>query len=135
MTDRDEGSSAGGPVAGDEPAAESRLEPDVQEFVLPLKPQLLWQDRAGFDVVLVYLDQAQKDARVVPIERGPSANPDWLRRLSADDLVKAPRIEWTEGHQGTIGLTDVSRSYGINLLGPPPGPPTTPPPPWFRLRW
>lgn len=134
MTDRHDEPSAEVPDSGDEPAAQSWLEPVPPELALPLKPQLLWKDRAGFDVVLVYLDKAQEDARVVPIESGPAANPDWLRQLSVEFLHKAPRIEWTEGHQGTIALTDVSRSFGINLLGPPPGPPTTPPPPWFRLQ-
>lgn len=134
MTDRYDEPSAGGPDAGEEAAAASWLEPGSHELAPPLKPQLLWKDRAGFDVVLVYLDKTQEDARVVPIESGPAANPDWLRQLSVEFLHKAPRIEWTEGHKGTIGLTEISKSFGINLLGPPPGPPTTPPPPWFRLQ-
>ena len=135
MTDRYDEPSAGGPDAGEEAAAASWLEPGSHELALPLKPLLLWKDRASFDVVVVYTGESDKDARVIPIESGPSADTEWRYRLSFDLLDKAPRIEWTEGHQGTIGLTDVSRSFGINLLGPPPGPPTTPPPPWFRLRW
>lgn len=134
VTERYDEASAGEPSGGDVPSAESWLEPLTDTFALPLKPELLWKDRAGFDVIVVYTGETDEDARVIPIESGPAGNPDWLRRLSVEFLHKAPRIEWTEGRQGTIGLTDVSRSFGVNLLGPPPGPPTTPPPPWFKLQ-
>lgn len=134
MVDRGNEPGAGGQDEGDDSAAEPWSEPVAPDGAAQNRPQLLWRDRAGFDVVVVYIGGADEDARVVPIQSGALEISGPLIRLPDQLLEIAPRIEWVEGHRGTVGLRDVSNSFGINLLGPPPGPPTTPPPPWFRLR-